>query len=243
VVSWTSDDWYGDYDQDGHEAGVFGQRFRRFAPDDIFQDGFESAGLTAWSSVTTDGGLAVSPFAAMDSTSLGLQAAVDDTAALYVQDDTPLDEPRYRARFHFDPNGFDPGEAAAHRRTRVFLAFSEAPTRRVMAVVLRRLAGAYAVMGRVRQDDNSQLDTGFIPITDGPHAIELDWVRSSGQDAADGTFAMWIDGVLVASLVGSDNNLAGVDFVRMGALSVKSAADGVLYWDEFVSRRETYIGP
>ena len=109
--------------------------------------------------------------------------------------------------------------------------------------MLRRLSGAYAVMGRVRQDDNSQLDTGFIPITDAPHAIELDWVRSSGADATDGTVEMWVDGVAVASLTGSDNNLAGVDFVRMGGLSVKSAASGTLYWDEFVSRRGSYIGP
>jgi hypothetical protein len=28
-----------------------------------------------------------------------------------------------------------------------------------------------------------------------------------------------------------------------GALSVKTGAAGTLYWDEFVSRRQTYIGP
>jgi hypothetical protein len=244
VVAWTSYDQSGYSHQDGDEHGVFGQRFGRFAPDHIFQDGFEAGTLTAWSSAAADGGdLAVSPFAAMDSTSLGVQGTVDDTVGLYVQDETPVDEPRYRARFHFDPNGFDPGEASNHRRTRIFIAFSEAPTRRVIAVVLRRLSGAYAVMGRVRQDDNSQMDTGFLPISNAPHAIELSWTRSSGADAADGTFEMWIDGTSVATLAGGDNNLAGVDFVRLGALSVKSGASGVLYWDEFVSRRESYIGP
>jgi hypothetical protein len=168
---------------------------------------------------------------------------VDDVAALYVQDDTPLDESRYRARFYFDPNGFDPGEAAGQRRTRIFIGFSGSPTRRVMALVLRRISGAYSLMARVRQDDNSQLDTEFIPITDAPHVVELRWTRSSLADASDGTFEMWIDGASVASLTGSDNNLAGIDFVRLGALSVKSSAQGTLYWDEFVSRRDTYVGP
>jgi hypothetical protein len=34
-----------------------------------------------------------------------------------------------------------------------------------------------------------------------------------------------------------------VDFVRLGALSVKTAASGTLYWDEFESRRASFIGP
>jgi hypothetical protein len=29
----------------------------------------------------------------------------------------------------------------------------------------------------------------------------------------------------------------------MGALSVKPGASGTLYWDEFESRRDDYIGP
>jgi hypothetical protein len=33
------------------------------------------------------------------------------------------------------------------------------------------------------------------------------------------------------------------DFVRLGALSVKSGASGDVYWDEFESRRKTYIRP
>ena len=40
-----------------------------------------------------------------------------------------------------------------------------------------------------------------------------------------------------------DNHLAEVDFVRLGALSVKAGASGTIYWDEFVSRRLTLIGP
>ncbi len=39
-----------------------------------------------------------------------------------------------------------------------------------------------------------------------------------------------------------DNSIGGVDFARLGALSAKEAASGTLYWDQFDSRRSTYIG-
>ena len=212
-------------------------------PDVIFADGFEGD-LSAWSASATDGGdLHVTTTAALAATYQGLGGTVDDTAGLYAQDDNPRNEDRYRARFYVDPNGFDPGEASGHRRTRVFIAFEEAPTRRLLAVVLRRLNGQYALMGRARLDDNSQADTAFFSITDEPHVVEVDWRRASGPDAADGTFELWIDGVSRQTLTGLDNHLSSVDFVRLGALSVKVGATGTIHWDEFESRRDTYIGP
>jgi hypothetical protein len=203
-----------------------------------------SATLFPWSAAATDDGdLSVSGVAGLNGTATGLRALVDDTAGLYVQDDTPAGEGRYRARFYFDPNGFDPGEAQAHRRTRIFIVFEEGPTRRLAAVVLRRLNGAFALMARARLDDNAQADTPFFPISDGPHSVEIDWRRSSGPEALDGSLELWIDGVPVATLSGLDNSRSAVDFARVGALSVKSGSGGEMYWDEFESRRDTYIGP
>jgi hypothetical protein len=235
VVTWSS------LNQDGDHAGVFGQRF---APDLIFRDDFESANLSAWSGSQTDGGdLSVSSSAAMKFTTAGLQGVVDDNAGLFVEDGTPDDEDLYRARFYFDTNGFDPGESLAHRRTRLFIAFEEAPLRRLLAIVLRRLTGAYSLMGRARLDDNSQHDSGFFPISDGAHFVEVAWKRATGADANDGEFEMWIDGSSVYSTTALDNSASAVDLVRLGALSVKVGASGTLYWDEFESRRLTYIGP
>jgi hypothetical protein len=231
--------------QDGGPADIDNEVFaRRFAPDLIFGDGFDSGTLAAWSSAATDGGdLTVTTVVVSKGTAAGLQGVVDDTVGLFVQDDSPANEDRYRARFYFDPNGFDPGESLAHRRTRLFILFEEAPIRRVAALVLRRLGGAYSVMGRARLDDNSQANTPFLPITDGPHFVELDWRRSSGSAANDGSFEMWLDGVSVATLSSLDNSVSAVDFVRLGALSVKTGAAGTLYWDEFESRRVSFIGP
>jgi hypothetical protein len=76
-----------------------------------------------------------------------------------------------------------------------------------------------------------------------PHWIELDLKASSGPDANDGSFRLWVDGALVADLGALDNSLARVDFVRLGALSLKGGASGTLSWDEFESRRQAAIGP
>jgi hypothetical protein len=209
----------------------------------IFRDGLEAGTTAAWSSVTSDGDLTVGAGAALHGTN-GLSAHVDDTAALFVQDDTPDAESRYRARFLFDPNGFDPGTANGRLRTRIAIAFQDDPARRAVTLVLRRqLGGQYALMARVRLDDGTVRDTGFFDITDAPHTVEFSWQRARTAGGADGTFQMWIDGVSVATLDGLDTDTRRIDFTRLGAMSVKPGATGTLYFDTFESRRRTFIGP
>ena len=234
VVAWES------YYQDGSGAGVFAQRYG----DLVFRDDFETGDTSRWSAEATDAGdLAVTVAAAMKFTTFGLQAFVDDTTGLFVQDDTPKDETTYRARFYFHPGDFDPGQAQGHFRTRIFIGFEEAPTRRLFALVLRRQGSQYSLMGRTRRDDNTQADTGFFPIATAQHFIELRWKRAGAAGANDGIFELWIDGIAQASMTTLDNDVSAVDFVRMGALSVKSGASGTLFFDEFESRRETMVGP
>jgi hypothetical protein len=209
----------------------------------LFADGFESGAMTAWSSAQTAGGdLTVSTAAKMAGTDFGLQLLVNDTASGYVEDDLPNHELRYHARFYFRPNGFDPGEAQAHFRTRIFIAFTN-PTRRIAAIVLKRQLGVYSLMGRARLDDNTQANTSFVTITDAPHYVEIDLKVSATPSANDGFFHMWIDGVEAGNLTGLDNSLSPVDFVRMGGLSLKTGAAGTLYWDEFKSTKSSPIGP
>jgi hypothetical protein len=238
VVVWGSTEFQG--------AGRNGTFARRFAtPSDlVFADGFESGDLSVWSAAQTGGGdLSASAAAAMASTAMGLQAAVDDQAGLYVQDDSPQGEGRYRARFYLDPTGYDPGESSLHFRTRVFLAFADAPLKRVVQVVLRRMGGQYSLSASVRLDDDTVADVGFTTITAAPHVVEIDWRRATASSANDGGLALWIDGSPAGSVTALDNDQRGVDFVRLGALSVKAGAAGTLRFDEFVSRRYTHIGP
>ena len=215
------------------------------ANDLIFKDGFETGNMARWSTFAADGGdLTVSPAGAMAGTQWGMTGLEDDTNSLYVQDESPAGEARYRARFYVDPSLFDPGTAQLHLRTRIMVAFAELPTRRLTAVVLRKRLGQFAISARTRLDDNTQVETAFFNIEPGPHAIEIELTAASGPAISDGTLTLWIDGVQVGpTLTGLDNSSSTVDFVRMGALSLKSGASGVLRFDEFESRKQTYIGP
>jgi hypothetical protein len=217
---------------------------RRYGDHTFFSDGFETGDTSRWSFAATDGGdLAVTGGAGMKGTASGLQAFVNDTKGLYVQDDTPADELAYRARFYFNPGDFDPGEAAGAHRTRIFIAFEENPTRRLLALVLRRIGGQYSLRARVRRDDDSRFDTPFFDVTPAPHFVEVRWVRATAPGADDGIFELRIDQVLKASISTLDNDRSAIDFVRMGALSIKAGASGTLYFDEFESRQEILIGP
>jgi hypothetical protein len=179
--------------------------------------------------------------AALASTAFGVQALVDDTNSLYVQDDTPAAESRYRARFYFDPNGFDPGEGSSHFRVRILIA-QDPSSLRVITIVLKRQGGLYSVEGRARLNDGTRVDTGFFGITNAPHFVEFDWQRATGPGTSDGYLALLIDSVTVSVLTGLDNDLSPVDFVRMGAIAVKTGAAGTLYFDQFESRRQNLIG-
>ena len=212
--------------------------------DVIFKDGFDSGSMGAWSAASSGSGqLGVSATAALAGTSAGLQALPGDLKSVYVQDDTPEDESRYRARFYVDPNGFDPGEAAGTFRTRIFTAFSAAPARQLTSVLLRRKAGQYAIAGNVLLDDGTTVETPFVPISDGPHFVEIDWRRASAPGASDGAFQVWVDGAAAGALPNLANASDGVEFVRLGAFALKAGASGALYLDEFESRRQMYIGP
>jgi len=50
----------------------------------------------------------------------------------------------------------------------------------------------------------------------------IDWVRSTGPNALDGSLELWVDGVSGGRLTGLDDSVSSVDFVRLGALSLKS---------------------
>jgi hypothetical protein len=212
--------------------------------DAIFADGVESGDFSAWTTVSDDGGdLSVAAAAALEGVN-GLRAFVDDANSLYVQDDTPDGERRYRARFMIDPSGFDTGIALGRHRARLFLGLDLSPsTRRAITVVLRYRDGQYAIMVRVQRDDGTRANTAFHLISAAPHTIQIDWQRASAAGVGDGRLELWIDGTPMQTLTGIDNDTMGIDAGRLGGLSLKPGAAGVLLFDFFESRRLTYITP
>ena len=208
--------------------------------DSIFSDGFESGNLSAWSSNTPDGSsLSVSTAATLVGTR-GLQAVVDDNNSIYVTDDSPNAEPRYRARFYLDPNSISMTNGDMFFIFNGFEGTSTAVTR----VDFRRDSGAYQLRARILDNSSNWTDTNWFTISDAPHFIELDWKSATASGANDGSLTFWIDGTQQVSLNGINNDSWRIDRVRLGAVSgVDSGTRGTFYLDAFESRRQTYIGP
>jgi Big-like domain-containing protein/calcineurin-like phosphoesterase family protein/fibronectin type III domain protein len=208
--------------------------------DPIFSDGFESGSLSAWSSSVTDGGsLSVSSAAALNG-SYGLQAAVNDNNPIYVTDNTPNAEPRYRARFYLDPNSIVMADKDAFYP---LYGYSGASTA-ILRIEFRLFKNSYQVRAAFRNDGSGWTSSNWANISDAPHFIELDWQASTSAVANDGSLTLWIDGVQNASLTGVDNDTRRIDSIQLGVTSgVDSTTRGTLYFDAFQSRRVSYIGP
>jgi hypothetical protein len=208
--------------------------------DAIFTDRFESGNLSAWSaqSVTGGGDVSVVTAAALGGT-YGMRALINDNNAMYALDTTPVAEARYRARFMFDPNTITMASGNAHI---VFQGYNSGGTALVY-IEFRLSSGQYAVRGAIRNDATTFTATSWFAITDAPHAIEVDWRASTGAGLNNGGLSLWIDGTQRANLTGTDNDTRRVESARLGPISgIDTGTRGTYYFDEFVSRRVSYIG-
>ena len=206
----------------------------------IFADDFESGNLSAWTGSVTDAGdLSVTSAAALVG-SKGLQAVIDDANLIYVTDDSPNSEPRYRARFYFDPNSISMAGGDNHR---IFVAYTGTSTA-VIRCEFRYYSGAYQIQFLVLNDSGSWQSTSWLAISDVKHSIEFDWQAATKAGANNGYITVWIDGKQQASLASVDNDTRRVDRVRMGAVyGIDTGTRGTYYFDAFVSQRQNYIGP
>ena len=206
----------------------------------IFADGFEAGDLSAWPANTTDGGdLSVNPGAALIG-GYGLQAFIDDNNSIYVTNDSPNGEPRYRARFYFDPNSITMVNNDAHY---LFYGYSGSSAV-VLRVEFRLNKSRHQLRTAIRNDSNSWTNSSWFTISDAPHFIELDWRASTASGANNGGLTLWIDDVPRANLTGVDNDTRRIDRVQLGAVAgIDSGTRGTYYFDAFDSRRQIYIGP
>lgn len=208
-------------------------------PDMIFANGFESGDLSGWSSSITDNGdLGVSKGAALVG-SYGLQAKVNDSNPIYVEDDTPSSENRYRARFYFDPNSITMTEGDTLGLFGGYTSNSDAAFR----VDLVRSQGDYRIQAFAVKDDGTAVNTSQVIISNAPHMVEMDWQAASATGALNGSFILWVDGAQV-QVTGIDNDALRIEFVRLGVLEAPyTTSRGKVYFDSFESHRQSAIGP
>lgn len=208
--------------------------------DAIFKDGFESSSLSAWTAATTGGGdLSVSTGSALAGTR-GMQTLINDNTSIYLTDDSPAAESRYRARFYFDPNSITMANGNA---LYVFYAYSGS-SNVIQRIEMRRSSGTYQVRASAVSDASVWASTPWRTITDAPHYFEIDWRASQSATAFNGSLTWWLDGNAAGTLSGIDNDTLRVDRVRLGAVGgIDTGTRGIFFFDAFESRRQTYIGP
>lgn len=207
--------------------------------DIIFMDGFETGDLSAWSSASTDGGrLNVSTNAAMDG-AWGMQGLINRTTPIYVSDLTPAAESSYHARFYFSPNGVSIRSGKTHN---IFVGLSTSGTE-LFALQLQSSSGNYQVRGVFRLNNGKTKTTNWYTISNASHPIELFWLAASSTKSSDGSFSLWIDGILKETRSGISNGTYRLEEVRLGPQSLVSGIAGTEYFDEFKSTRLDYIGP
>lgn len=201
----------------------------------IFADSFESGNLSAWTSSVTGGtDLSVSAAAALSGTR-GMQALINDNTAIYVTDDTPAAEPRYRARFYFDPNSISMVAGDNHFVFTGYFGTSKAVNR----IRFRFANNTYQVRAELLNNSSTWVNSAWFTISDAPHVLEIDWVAAS-----NGSLTFWIDGTQRAALTNVANSNYRIDRVRLGAVTgLDTGTRGTYFFDAFQSHRQSYIGP
>lgn len=206
----------------------------------IFADSFESGDFSKWSFGYTNGGrLSVSRQAARVG-SYGAQATVDDTHPVYLADDRPTAESRYRARFYFHPNSVTMANKKAHP---IFYGVQGGGTA-IMRIGFQKVGNKYQLRASLLNDATTWTFTKWVTISNAWHALEVDWQASTTTSAKNGSLTFWIDGAQKAIVTKIDNDTRRIDGIWLGPLEGGSVGmQGTYYFDDFVSRRQTYIGP
>jgi hypothetical protein len=207
----------------------------------IFKDDFESGNLSAWSGSSTDNGDLSASLGAAYQGSYGLQALVNDTNKLSVWDDSPADETHYRVRFYFNPNSLTMISGNYHH---IFDAQDMVTIAKALRLRLYSNASGYNLGAVAADDAGVDVSSAYVTITDGWHVVEVEWQASSAPGANNGFLNLWIDGVLVRTINNIDNDTRTVGRVYLGApASLDTGTAGTMLFDNFESRRSTYIGP
>ena len=207
----------------------------------IFSDGFENGNVLGWSeSVANGGNLSVQPNAALVG-NLGLRVNIVNNTSMYLTDNTPNAETHYRARFYFDPNSIVMTSGDAHN---IFYAYSSSLSTALIRSAFYYSSAQYRINMQVRDDANAWFTTISATLSDAPHVIEIEWQAASAASANDGKFNFWVDGALISSISGLDNDLRKLDLVRLGpSAGIDTGTRGIYYLDAFDSRHFSYIGP
>lgn len=162
-----------------------------------------------------------------------MKAVIDDTAAIYAQDDTPNNETQYRARFYVNPNSLT---MAINDVLDIFTGRNASSD--VVRIQLQKTTTSYQIRAGLLNDAGSWTDTSWYNINNSWNAVEIHYQAFANS----GSLTLWLDDVQKQSLTFIDNDTRALTDVRLGAQNVDTNTSGTLYFDDFESRRFSYIG-
>lgn len=216
----------------------------------------------AWSSKTvTQGNLAITT-PGMAATACRLQVSLNQGSALFakslVTDTSPANEARFRARFYIDTTEVT-GLTSVLRQAKVFNATATtSPANLSGEEVTVALNGSTGAPTAVFSIADSTQGSGFrvvsvaLPVANGANRIEFDL-----QTGTNGTFRYWVtdaatattDAAPTGTVTGiNDSGWSGIKLVNLGVFTANGGwrsnygAANHLYFDEYDSRRATFIG-
>lgn len=206
-----------------------------------------------WSGKTQTGATVAIASPGYDGTECRMTAALtadaDEFAAATVRDDSPANEPSYRAQFLINADGLVNQDDFAS--VQVFSASANAGhlgTKRIVSMsvsggspkVLNIVTAAEGVSGN-KKTTTAALGTGV-------NRVEIEWVAG----ATDGRLYVWVNNTDPANATKKIDNInnngwTGVKYVNLGLASPNNIffADHVgqaVSFDQFDSRRNTFIG-
>lgn len=199
----------------------------------IFTDDFETGNLATWDMFKGDGGDLVVRRKALYQGKWGLEALIDDRTPIYAMDRFPALLERYRARFYVNTDALNMAEGTSHP----IFAGKDFDFQWDFGVILGKNDSSYWIRTQGSQDDGTEVFSYPYEIGAGWHSIEIEWVSG-----VPGRLKLWIDGTLKQS-IGLNNPSRSLTRAYLGALGgIDPTTSGSLYFDNFESRKTTYIG-
>lgn len=207
-------------------------------PNNIFADSFQSGTTSAWSSVT-GANISVNSGASLNgSPAFGMRAGLAGTALGYVTDLTPLADSSFHGRFYFNPNGALPNNNNSANGVTIFSGLNSANTAIFQVQFRRQNNGTYQVRLAVLRSGGTST-TNWYAISNASHSIEIAWQSGSSTSAS-----FYTDGVLRQTLTGLNTNANKLESVRLGpSVGTVAGASGAMYFDAYMSTRNTVVGP
>ena len=200
----------------------------------IFSYNIESGDLTGLTTVGS-GDLSASSNAKMAGTNYGISLLLDDTTANYVYNTDYASHNhtggRFRYRFYIDPNSATWGSGEA-----IGLFALRGGGNNKTLVQLVRTGTTYYILAYIYNDAGTNSVTSGYSITDAPHYVEVDLIRSTNSTSNNGSLQLWIDGSSKETISGIDNydRLAAVNAFYWGGITKPSSPSGTVYLDELV---------